>query len=128
MIGFVVIALLACAAVLYVSAPVRRSEARDAPGLPPGLEAALERKRLALVGILDMEEERDAGKLTEPDYAGLRARYEAEAITALRALERAGADRDAELEAEIARLKTALLCPECGELRGTGPTCGACGA
>lgn len=128
MIAFIVIALIACAALLYVSAPLRRPGTTDAPPLPKELEAAIERKRLALVGILDMEEEREAGKLMEPDYEGLRARYEAEAFAALRALEKAGADRDAELEAEIAALKASLICPGCGEVRSPGASCSACGA
>ncbi len=128
MIGFVIVALLVCGALIYVTSPLRRTRTSE-PSYPPiEVEAALERKRFALEGILDSEEEREIGKLTETDYRRLRARYEEEALTALRALQTAGEDRDAELEAEIARLKASLVCPECGEVRRAGSSCSACGA
>lgn len=123
-----VVALLAVGAGVYVILPLRRPEEREDAAVPAVLGDLLERKRLALTGILDMEEERDSGKLTDRDYDELRSRYEQEALEALRELEDAGRDRDAELEAEIARLKAALVCPDCGAILRAGSVCTRCGA
>ncbi|HEY7876332.1 MAG TPA: 50S ribosomal protein L32, partial [Actinomycetota bacterium] len=100
------------------------------------------RKRAALTAILDMEDERDAGKLSDVDFAALRHEYEAEAAAALvelDALRGSGGTIDESLEAEIAAIRARLQddspraaasleeCPTCGTPRVPGRTCERCG-
>lgn len=128
MTAFVIVACLVFLALVYVSAPAKKGGGRrtEEAEVSPGIEAARERKRLALGAILDMEEEREAGKLAEPDYKQLRARYEREALEALRELDVELTSRDAQIEAEIEKLKAASRCPECGALKGRGDDCDTC--
>ena len=125
--ALVVIALVAVALV-YIAAPVRRP--LPAGQDPPVPDAALERKRVALSGLVDLEEEFQAGKLTTDDFDSLRRTYERDAIDALRDLD-AKRDEDAfddEIEREIADARARLACPNCGAPRGAGQTCERCGA
>jgi DNA repair exonuclease SbcCD ATPase subunit len=141
MSGFVV-AVLALLALVYVAAPLRD---RDAPVREGSSETdeLIGRKRAALTAILDMEEERDAGKLSEADFAVLRQEYEAEAaavLVELDALRSTGTGEDADVEAEIAAIRTRLQteadaeagpvepCPSCGTPRARGRACEQCGA
>jgi ribosomal protein L32 len=137
------VALLACAALAYVAAPVRARDDDESP--EPGEVAEVAgRKRAALVAILDMEDERDAGKLSESDFAGLRREYESEAAAALAELDALGASSgaaDDALEAEISAMRTRLQrdprrhartaalepCPSCGTPRAPGRACERCG-
>jgi hypothetical protein len=124
------ISLLALAVLAWVTLPLRRGPRVDAPQPAPALEEARARKREALLAIVDLENERATGKLSESDFAGLRLEYEAQAVTALReadALRDSTVDDD-ELEAEIAALKERLRCPNCGAARRPGGPCEQCGA
>ena len=135
MIPGLVVALLAILALIYVSAPIRRAPMGDgAPildddGTTSDAEA---RKVAALTAILDLESERDVGKLSEDDLAELRSTYEHEALAALAELDAAGALPAADpLEREIAALRDRLSqdrCPSCGAARPAGTTCARCGA
>lgn len=135
-----VVAALACAALAYVAAPLRD---RDEPALPDGDDAGelVGRKRAALTAILDMEDERDAGKLSREDFAALRNEYEAEAAAALLeldALRASGSPVDEGLEEEIAAIRQRLAtsrersdvepCPSCGTPRAPGRACEQCGS
>lgn len=140
MIAAAVIALLACAALAYVGAPLRdRAAGTTEPSAE--LDELEGKKRSALTAILDIEGERDAGKLSNEDFAILRAEYETEAMTALLELDalrgRTGAADDA-LESEIAAVRRQLAassgaaaepipCPSCGASRVPGRPCGRCG-
>ena len=60
--------------------------------LPPDLrEQLFEQKRQALRNLRELDFERDAGHISEDDYADLRARYEGEAGTVMAELDRLGA-------------------------------------
>ena len=127
MIPGLIIGLLALAALAYVGAPLRRAETADASTDP---EADLEdRKHQALVAILDLEAERDVGKLSEEDFDDLRLTYESEALAALSELDAVapwGGDR---LEREIAAARANLQptsCPRCGKARPAGAACPRC--
>ena len=138
MIGAVIIAVLACGALAFVAAPLRSGS----PPVEESSAAAAElesRKRAALTAIIDIENERDVGKLSQDDFAILRGEYETEAVAALLeldALRAEGGEVDAELEAEIAAVKERLspgggaliACPSCGAPRVPGRPCGQCGA
>ena len=144
MIATLVVAALACVALAYVAAPLRD---QDEPAREGSTDAAdlMEKKHAALTAILDMEEERDAGKLSPADFAILRGEYETEAAAALAeldALRSSGTPGDADLEAEIAAIRARLrreprgsrrsaatrgLCPTCGTPRAPGRACERCG-
>lgn len=135
MIATVIVALLACAALAFIAQPLlsgpRRATDDD---LELIAEEAETRKRAALFAIVDIEEEREIGKLSTADFEILRSQYERQALEALRELDTisaAGDAREDDLEAEIAKMREELICPECGAIRtgaqGTGLTCGRCG-
>lgn len=86
-------ALLSTIALLWASL---RTLSGDAP-LPSGLEEAeaprgrtdvlAERKRRVLRALKDLENERAIGKIDEPDYADVAARYREEAKAVMREME-----------------------------------------
>ena len=129
MIGTLVVVLIALALLYYVAAPLRRPTG-PAPSIrphsDPGADAA---KRSALEALVEIEEERAMGKLTDPDFAAIRARYEAVAVEAIERVDRAGAGtEDGALEEEIAAVRSQLQCPACGAMRGDSEHCPRCGA
>lgn len=130
MIGVIIVGLLACAALAYVAQPMRSGPKSDLPEPSLLVQEAGDKKRSALVAIVDMEEERAAGKLSQEDFVALRAQYENEALLALRQLDalQSDATNDDALEAEIARVRADLTCPSCGALRDPGSECSSCAA
>ncbi|HVL65236.1 MAG TPA: hypothetical protein VM573_08730 [Actinomycetota bacterium] len=126
MIEAFLVALVACAALVYAAAPLRR------PTPDPGrgdarLDDALEQRRAAFAALADLEDERAVGKLSEADFESLRREYEAEALAALEELDALEAVSSGDLEAEIARLRREMECPSCGALRTPGEACERCG-
>ena len=138
MIAAVAVTLLACAALVWILAPLRWPYRDPAIGIgvsiePTAVEEANARKRAALTAIVDLEGERAIGKLSEPDFEALRREYEAQALAALRELDTlaslpSGDFGDDEFEVEIAALRERLRCPNCGAARVPGEPCGRCGA
>lgn len=125
----IVVAAAALAALAYVASPLLRGprvELRD----PGRVEEAEARKHSALSAIIDLEAERDAGKLTQEDFESLKATADAAALAALAEADLAANSEldDDELEREIAEMRERLACPECGALRSPGERCAACGA
>jgi hypothetical protein len=109
MMPAVVVAILALAGLAYVAAAL----ASPAEGVPPpadGRRADLDRRaHAALVAIIDLEDERDTGKLTMKDFEALVGAYEQDALAALEALDELdGAGPDDPLEREIAAVKARL--------------------
>jgi Double zinc ribbon len=111
-----VIALLALAFVLYpLFSDVLASRA---PELPPREPPAAER---AVAALREVEFDRHTGKLSDSDYATLKATYTREALAAIRA-EQATAEQatntavnDDEVEATILRYRAPRReCPSCG--------------
>jgi hypothetical protein len=128
MMAGIAVALLVVALLYYVTQPLR-TRSVDGPDARASLRDELAaRKRAALVGILDIESEREAGKLSDEDFGILRREYEAEAIGALRGLEADLPAADDELEAEIAALRAELICSECGAPKRRAARCARCGA
>lgn len=129
MIGVVVVALLACAALVYVALPLRRAD--EAPvERPDALEQAREKKTAALTAIIDLEEEAQVGKLTQAELEALRPEYEREALAALEQVDALSAAREPDadpLEAEIEAMRQRLACPSCGAVREPGTVCSRCG-
>ncbi len=76
------------AASLFVAAPLFRPRAA-APPASDGVRERWERqKRQALAAIKEAELDHQMGKLSDEDLAGMRARFEAQALEAMAALER----------------------------------------
>jgi hypothetical protein len=128
-IWVVIVVLLAVAALVYVTAPLRRGPRRAFPDKSDDVARIGERKAAALTAIIDLEEERDVGKLSVRDFDLLRDQYEREALTALHELDAIQASElgDEELEAEIAAARARLMCPSCGRPSPTGGPCSRCG-
>ena len=127
MIPALIVGLLALVALAYVATPLRRP-----PHAPEdlGREGELQdRKQQALLAILDLESERDVGKLSQTDFEDLRMTYESEALAALSELDHVAAWGGDRLEREIAAARANLdpdLCPTCGGSRPVGSACPRC--
>jgi hypothetical protein len=127
-----IVAALAAAVLVWVVAPLRRGPRRVGLLESERLAEATAQKDAALDALVDIEREREVGKLSEEDFKELRAQYESEALAALRSLDTNLADEvDDELEAEIAAMKERLgrrPCPRCGTQRVPGGPCPNCGS
>jgi rubrerythrin len=120
MILELVIVVAALGALAYVAFPIWRGGGSLVGEVSTRADEAAGRKRAALDAIVDLEEERAAGKLSESDFTNLLARYERDAVRALDDLDAARAPgTDADLEAEIAAARARLVCPECGRSKAT---------
>ena len=73
---------------LFVAAPLFRPRATAAAGGDAERERWERQKRQALAGIKEAELDHQMGKLSDEDLAGMRARFEAQALEAMAALER----------------------------------------
>lgn len=125
----ILVALAAFAALVYVITPIARGprvQAKD----PGRVEEAEARKRTALAAIIDLESERDSGKLSKNDFDMLRETAEVEALAALAEADLVASTdlSDDELEREIAQMRERLACPSCGSMRAPGERCTRCGA
>lgn len=121
-IAAVIVAVLVLAALALVAQPLVGGARRetDEEELRLAVDEAESKKRSALLAIVDIEEERDIGKLSDADFDALRTQYEAQALSALRELDTLSlgeAAREDELEAEIAEMRREMTCPNCGALR-----------
>ena len=125
----IVVIALALLAAWFVAVPLRRGRSPITDGTDDLAEADAD-KRAKLGALVELEEERVAGKLSETDFELLRRQYEAEAIAALQRLDSLGEDAvpEDEVEVEIARVKARLRCPSCGAPRQPGARCPECGA
>jgi hypothetical protein len=85
-VGLTVIA----AASVFVAAPFFRPRAAATSAGGSERERWERQKRQALVSIKEAELDHRMGKLTDDDLAGMRARFEAQALEAMAALERRG--------------------------------------
>ncbi len=130
MTAALVVALLVIAAIAWVARPIGRG-VTDLVEDDDGVNDAVQKKRIALAGILDLEEERDGGKLSDDEYRTLRARYEHDAVQALKEVD-AGVGHptlEARLEREIADARQKLSCTTCGTPRDAdAPRCPSCGS
>jgi rubrerythrin len=132
----VIVAVLALIVLVWVLDPIRRGVRLDVDVASRHVEEAVAQKNAALEAMVDIENERELGKLSDADFEALRAEYERDALAALRALETAEThDADDQLEAEIAAMKAQLggasnapTCPECGMQRTPGRPCPSCGS
>jgi hypothetical protein len=86
-LGVVMISLVA----LFVAAPLFRPPELAPPDVEPGARTRWERqKRQALAAIKEIELDHQMGKLSDEDLRTMRARFEAQALEAMAALEGEG--------------------------------------
>ena len=163
MLEFVAGVLLAVGAVSYVLRPIFRPDvtAGERPGSPKGLphgpgeggggdegedpDDDLSPRAVALRALKEIEFDRATGKLSDADYDVLKAKYAAEALTALRqetgkgegGLGKGGAGTIPPSPFPVPRCPThgarlepdAEFCSECGRRLGSAPGyCARCGA
>ena len=126
MIWEAVAALLVGGAVLWlVLAPLVRPEAVLPPVVEP--EDPLETPRgQSLAALKELDFDRAMGKLSDADYASLRAAYTAEALIAARAQARHGGAAATCTRCGPRAESDAIYCSECGGALGTA-ACPACG-
>lgn len=104
--------LLAVGALAFVLYPIFFGVSRSVPQLPT---AALNEGDSAVVALREIEFDRVTGKLSDADYADLKARYTQDAIAAMRREEAAGAAPDDEIEVAVRAYRaTHATCPEHG--------------
>ena len=125
----VIIGGAALAVLFLVAQPLRTGRAEMDEATDEVAEADAD-KRVKLSALVELEEERFSGKLSEADFTLLQRQYEAEAVAALKKLDQLQdtPTDDEDLEAEIARVKSELQCPKCGALRESTGRCPECGA
>ena len=129
------VALVTAAVVLFLLQPVVKGLHASLERADDELTETEARKRVALLALRDVEYDFLSGKLDETDYRSLKSELTAEALAALEADEaaRQGAgSSEAELEAEIARIREGLRagvsCPSCDFSNPVGSRfCSACG-
>lgn len=120
--------LIGVVAALIVGPLVR--PARVTPRDPATARLPDRAKESALAAIRELEFDFATGKLSDDDYATLRARYEAKAVEVLSRPTRpaATAGADARIEAEIAAARKRARCASCGQpLPQAARFCPACG-
>jgi hypothetical protein len=122
-----VVGILALAAAAYVFAPLQGGPRRAFAPRRDRFEEAEGRKLAALLAVLELEQELEAGKLSEADHASLRSEYEQQALGALNELDelRDRSESDV-LEAEIAAARARMACPTCGHTRAPREACPRC--
>ena len=129
MTAAILVGVLIIAAVVYVVTPIGRGR-RQLEDEDTHSEAD-EKKRVALSGILDLEEERDGGKLSEAEFRVLRLNYERDAVAALKELDAQAPSSVVEdrLEREIALAREKMRCGTCGTPRDAdAERCPSCGS
>jgi hypothetical protein len=94
---------------------VRPGPVRPATYVPPDPEET--RRGVALAALREIEFDRETGKLSDTDYAVLKARYTSEAVAALRADDATSGATDIE----------SLIAARTRALTGNAPACPACG-
>jgi len=129
MVELLVMLLLIGAVSALIVGPLVRP-ARGAPRDRPVPRPPDRARESALAALRELEFDLATGKLSDDDYAALRARYEARAIEALSGStpQAAASDADARIEAEIAAARQRARCASCGQpLPPAARFCPACG-
>jgi hypothetical protein len=122
-IALVVGTALAIGALAFVLAPLFREEWSGEPAepAPPRLGGGDADREGAIDALREIEFDRETGKLSDADYAELKALYTTRALAAMRAGDDAAAGAlaapslDDEIEARVRRHRAATrVCPSCG--------------
>ena len=120
---------------LYLGRPLLREEQSRAVPMDGGTQRLFERKEQLLGAIVELELDREIGKVPEEDFQRLFAQLESEALATIGELDQLNGAGSSELErrieAEVAALRQSALapsCPQCGAAKRDGdrfcPQCG----
>ncbi|MGH7657735.1 MAG: zinc ribbon domain-containing protein [Gemmatimonadales bacterium] len=145
MIETILAVVVALAVLAIVLQPLVRPMQRHTQAVEPPAPEETERG-VALMALREIEFDRETGKLSDEDYADLKARYTARALEALRA-EEAEPDIDQLIDARARAIRAAndpdalrcrtcgprpepdaVFCSACGQRLVTRGSCGECGA
>lgn len=131
MIALLVGTALALAALAFVLWPLFREPGPRAlaPAAPPTESQEQTASQRAVEALREVEFDRQTGKLSESDYAALRATYTREALAAMRAEDAVAAVADDEVEAMVLAYRTRHpSCATCGPRpEGDAVYCSSCG-
>lgn len=135
LIAGVVVALAALALVLEPllakDPPLSSPSASVEPDFT-SIEESESPKIRALLALKEIEFDRATGKLSDEDYAGLKAKYSAEAVEEIKKEETAGAAAEAvdaaEHAVQLTKRAAPAVCPACGPRPEPAAVfCSACG-
>lgn len=126
MLALLVGTVLALGALAFVLYPIFADAGAGPP--QPVISSEPTDVERAVDALREVEFDRATGKLSDPDYARLKAAYTADAVLAMRSDEASGPQGDA-AEALIERYRRAEVdCPNCGERPELGAAfCSNCG-
>jgi hypothetical protein len=112
---------LAVASLCYVLYPLLRSTPlAGMPGRPPRVDATVEASGYAVDALRELEFDRQTGKISDADYAPLKARYTEQAVAVMRSGTDTAANRSENPRS---------VCPRCGPRPEAGAEfCSDCGA
>jgi hypothetical protein len=122
-IALVIGTLLAVGALAFVLQPVFFGAAPDRARVAPRKSGPDGEREAAVVALREIEFDRETGKLSDVDYAELKARYTQQAIRAMRATQGpvagtavgAGTSMDDEIEATVRAFRQShASCSTCG--------------
>lgn len=123
-------AILGIAAVWFVLSPKALRSPDRSTGMADPFDIEETARGRAIEALREIEFDRATGKLSDDDYAALKARYTDLALQAMRA-ERASAPSDDAVEALIAARRTGVtstVCPSCGPRpEDDAQFCSSCG-
>lgn len=147
MIEIILALVVALAVLVIVLQPLLFPLKADVPSPESRVPSPEETERgISLLALHEIEFDRETGKLSDEDYADLKARYTARALEALRA-EEAEPDIDQVIDARARAIRAAndpdalrcrtcgprpepdaVFCSTCGQRLVTRGSCGECGA
>lgn len=126
--------LIVVGVALFVAAPLAGAAFKAGAKEPPETARLTHERELAMQGLRELEFDREMGKLSQADYASLRAPLEARALAAMSAL--AGSRSAARPSAVSTSASVAMpspirrvrFCPECGTaIAPAHKFCAGCG-
>jgi hypothetical protein len=120
-------ALVALAVVAVISGPLARGSVVQPTGVDDPEEMDDTPKGIALAALREIEFDRATGKLSDEDYASLKAKYTAEALVVLRTEAVAPPPAAAGETAPEADAVEGLIAQRVRQLTGQAVQCPACG-
>ena len=120
-------ALVALAVVAVISGPLGRGSVVQPTGVDDPEEMDDTPKGIALAALREIEFDKATGKLSDEDYASLKAKYTAEALVVLRSEAAVPPPAPASETASEADPVEGLIAQRLRQLKGQAVQCPACG-
>ena len=120
----------------FVVRPLLNGKRTTPSAADPFQATPRDRHTVALLALRDLEFDHRTGKITDEDYAGLRADLMAQAATTLELNEKQTAELDARIEEEVrnrrqraSQSRAGRFCSQCGHaVKSDDRFCAACGS